>query len=94
MHGRSDTCLEGGVPISRSCRALAGGRSSREFEGGNLDTQNTSQSANLFFVFVVQAICHLNVQKKMAIVNAQKMNKTQGLWLGKLYTYRSCHWHS
>ena len=37
---------------------LAGGRSSREFEGGNLDTQNTSHSLDLFFVFVVQAICH------------------------------------
>jgi len=42
---------------------LTGGRSSREFEGGNLDTQNRSQSADLFFVFLVQAIFHLNVQK-------------------------------
>jgi len=72
---------------------LTGGGSSREFEGGNLDTQKRSQSADLFFVFLVQAICHLNVQKKMAIVNAQKMNKTQRLWFDKLYTYRSCHWH-
>ena len=45
---------------------LAGGRSSREFKGGNLDTQNTSHSLDLFFVFLVQAICHHNVQKKMA----------------------------